>query len=341
MSTGAKRLLAASESRSSTAVSCCRRRFPRPEEGPRLSERSERVGRTERRAADSRSGDRSWSRSEPQPSLRQDPPPTTAQQRSTARSAPRPPRSADPGPATRCFACRSTPLSTSPVGAHPDPRRPHPEPRPISRSPLLVRGGRRVLRRGAVGRSRQTTTARAASAARAPAAMALTALAQLRPLLRTWKPLRAEKSLGAPLSLAGSSRFAPGGQAPHCVRRGARSRLNDWIRCSSRTVGVHVVIGDDRRQRTWSSAGSSRPSVFMTTASMIDDGETAPDSSRPPEAIVPPCSSPSPRCGGWRPARSRSPSGAGGGRRCGQAGRCGRASACWPSSASRPSSPTP
>ena len=45
LSTGAKRLLPASESRSSTAVSCCRRRFPCPEEGSPLSERSERVGR--------------------------------------------------------------------------------------------------------------------------------------------------------------------------------------------------------------------------------------------------------------------------------------------------------
>ena len=107
----------------------------------------------------------------------------------------------------------------------------------IGRAPLLGRRrGRRVLRRGA-SRSLATDDHREGrvSGARslrpwrfAPSSLRSTAI----PLLRPRHRLRQhDTAVLLRLSLAGSSRFAPLGQAPHCVRRGARSHLHNWRRC--------------------------------------------------------------------------------------------------------------
>ena len=120
----------------------------------------------------------------------------------------------------------------------------------ITGAPLLVGRGRRVLRRGASGRSREWTAARAASAALATAANALTALAQLRPLLRTRKPPpTARYCCAAPALARRQQSLRSYRQAPTLLRRcGAGlahtlitgADVGDLRRCS-------VAVGDLRR----------------------------------------------------------------------------------------------
>ena len=170
----------------------------------------------------------------------------------------------------------------------------------IGRAPLLDRRGRRVLRSGASRSLAATTAARAASAARsswrpwrsAPSSLRSTATAP-----PDEKPLRAEKGLGAPLSLAGSSRFAPGDKhlRSFVAPRGARSRLITGLaspqgsaafmarcrRCRERT-GVLLRVLENRRRsypslaRPDRAAGPSRrPSSLTTSAAVPCDSRPA------------------------------------------------------------------
>ena len=229
---GAKRLLPASESRSSTAVPCCRRRFPCPEEGPRLSERSERVGdRATRRRP--RSGDRrdrgaSHNRPSVGPAAHDGPAAEHGRSALDELALDSSPRS---GAAMRYFRSAKGPAGGAPWADRPS--RVDRE-RRIGRAPLLAGRGRRVLRRGA-SRSlapgvRQGRVGGASSCGQRAHCARSTATPP--PDMETACAPKTASALR--LSLAGSSRFAPGGQAPHCVGAG---------------LAHDFITGADNRQR--------------------------------------------------------------------------------------------
>ena len=104
--------------------------------------------------------------------------------------------------------------------------------RQIGGAPLLVGRGRRVLRRGG-SRSLAATSSASAGVGGASSLRPWRSLRSLNcvPLLRTRNRCARQRRLrrsGSRSPAAVASLLC--GQAPHCVRRGARSRFHDWLR---------------------------------------------------------------------------------------------------------------